>query len=546
MIRVCIVSCLLLVPASASAQGSFGPGDSEAPTVEGVRKAILIGINQYDDESFSPLAYARNDAEGLGRVLADSAYGGFDTVDLIVSGNLGARPIVDALTEWSKTLAPEDQALIYFSGHGTRFVDERNRSRVFLAAADTRRDDPVHTGIALDALQELLESLPARRRILIVDACFTGDGKTTQDDAAAAARSMIDEKLPFSDRAAENEARLFATTYGRPALESDELGHGVYTAHLIEALSERFDDADLNGDRVVSVSEAHDYARDRTMETTGQLQVPMVFYKIVGYEDLLLSGDPHSRVRVEMAMVSSYAGPQQGLRMFVDGQEKGAFPRTVLVEPGPRQVEFKTLDGKTVDRGRVVFRKSGIYSVTSIRDSLNGGRHLLSFGYAHSFIRGALQEGDSPVPQAPGFRFAYSFRFPSRVPLLRRLGLVFDVVVGGVPQQETEPLGSSPQTTLVDLGIGPILRLDLPYVVLSIQPRFAVVNLLRNHVGEDSGWVNWTFGTIGSNFAVGFRPVNRFSIQFQYLIAGYNAPLQDDGVKIQLLHRLIGTVEVGF
>lgn len=546
MIRT-FIAIFMLAPAGTLAQGSFGNTTDAGPTAEGARKAILIGINEYQDESFSALAYARNDAEGLGRVLADSAYGGFETVDLVVSGNLGAKPIVDALVAWSATLAPEDEALIYFSAHGTRFIDERNRSRVFLAAADTRRDDPVHTGIALDALQELLESLPAQRRILIIDACFTGDGKTSEADAEGAARALIDAKLPFSDKVADKEARLFATTYGRPALESDTLGHGVYTAHLIDSLSERFDEADINQDNVVSVSEAHDYARDRTMEGTGQLQVPMVFYKIVGKEDLLLSGDPNSRERVEMAMVSAYEGPQQGLRMFVDGEEKGVFPRTVLVEPGARRVEFKNLEGKTVDSGRVIFRKEGIYNVTNIRDGLNGGRHLLSFGYAHMFLRGALQETDGPVPSVPGFRFAYSFRFPSKVPLLRRLGLVVDVVAGGIAQRDTNQLGLSPPTAVLDVGAGPIIRFDLPYMLFSIQPRFSVAAILRNNVVEGSGWLNWLFGTIGSNFAVGFRPVNRFSVQFQYLVGGYNVGLQGGGeAKVELLHRFGGTVEIGF
>ncbi|MCP4872367.1 MAG: caspase family protein [Proteobacteria bacterium] len=546
MIRALIVIAML-VPTLASAQGRFGAQTDAPATSEGARKAILIGINDYQDESFSPLAYARNDAEGLGKVLADSAFGGFESVDLVVSGNLGAKQIVDALVTWSQTLAPEDEALIYFSAHGTRFIDERNRSRVFLAAADTRREDSVHTGIALDALQELLESLPAQRRILIIDACFTGDGKTSEADAEGAARAMIDAKLPFSDKVADKEARLFATTYGRPALESDTLGHGVYTAHLIEALSERFDEADINDDNVVSVSEAHDYARDRTMEGTGQLQVPMVFYKIVGKEDLLLSGDPNSRERVEMAMVSAYEGPQQGLRMFVDGEEKGVFPRTVLVKPGSRKVEFKNLEGKTIDSGRVMFRKEGVYNVTNIRDGLNGGRHLLSFGYAHQLMRGSLQETDGPIPAAPAFRFAYSFRFPSKVPLLRRLGVVVDFVAGGIPQQDTNVLGLSPPTAVLDLGVGPIIRFDLPYVLFSIQPRFGVTALMRNNVIQGSDWLNWLFGTIGSNFAVGFRPVNRFSVQFQYMIGGYNVGLQGGGeAKVELLHRFGGAVEVGF
>jgi len=542
--RVAAIAVALLslsIPTSALAQGSFGAPDDAPPRGDGDRRAFLIGINDYQDPSFSTLRYARNDAEGLAAVLNDDRYGGFTAVEVAVDGDMTAAGLISRIETWAATLAPDDLAMIYISSHGTRFVDERGRSRVFLAAADTLRADPVNTGLPVQALQEALEALPATRRVLVVDACFTGDGKVSDGDAQAAARSMIDEKLPFSDKVADKEAQLFATTYGRPALESERLGHGVYTAHLIDALSERFDEADLNGDLVVSVSEAHDYARDRTMETTGQLQIPMVFYKLVGKEDLLLSGDPGSRRRVEMAMVSAYEGPQQGLRLFVDGEEKGAFPRTVLVDPGKHAVEFRNLDGKIVDSGRVRFRKEGVYSVRKIRDQLNGGRHLVAAGYTHTWLPGEAQ--NDQVPAASGFRVAYSFRFPSRNPLLRRLGLVFDVAAGFYGPQFTD-IGVKPSSTLLDVGIGPVIRLDIPFLVLSVQPRFALATLFRREA--DQPFLNWTFGAIGGTFGAGFRPINRLSFQFQYTLMGYDVGIQGEQAKLNLMHRLGGHVEFGF
>ncbi len=537
-----IVLALGVVAGPASGQGRFGSVDTAAE--QGGRRAIVIGIDSYEDDSFVDLRFARKDAEALADVLEDPALGGFASVELVIEGELGAAALTERLRAWSATLAPEDLGLIYFSGHGTRFVDDRGRSHVFLAAADTSRSDPVATGIPMAAVQEVLETLPASRRVMVLDACFTGDGKVAQGDADAAVRALVDEKLPFSERTQEGQAQLFATTWGRPALESESLGHGVYTAHLIEALGERFDEADLNGDLVVSVSEAHDYARDRTLETTGELQIPMVFYEIVGREDLLLSGDPGSRQRVEMALVSAYEGPQQGLRMFVDGQEKGAFPRTVLVEPGVRRVEFRNAADKVVDTGRVTFRKEGIYSVRKVRDSLNGGRHLLAVGYAHTWLPGEAWKSEH-VPSSPGLRLGYTFRFPSRVPLVRRLGIAVDASLGFFGPQEAEQGYTAPQTTLLDLGIGPVFRLDLPFVVLSVQPRFAVVNLFRAQVEQP--FLNWVIGAIGADLAAGFRPINRLSFQFRYAPMIFNADLQGtEAPKPELMHRMVGTVEIGF
>jgi hypothetical protein len=538
---------LLVLPSAALAQGSFGGHEAAEPDpdLSGARKAIVVGINDYDDAGFAQLQFARKDAEDLAAVLASPEFGGFSSVEIVVDGDLTAHGLMKRLEAWKATLAPEDFAFVYFSGHGTRQIDEKKRSRVFLAGSDTNRADPLGSGIPLEAAQEFLQTLPASRRALVVDACFTGDGKVEAGDAERAAKAYVDEELPFSERFSEKEAQLYATTYGRPALESNELQHGVYTANFIAALSERFDEADLNGDLVVSVSEAHDLARDRTMSTTSAMQVPMAFYKVIGRELLILSGDPASRKRVESALVAAYDGPQQGLAFFVDGQEKGAFPRTVLVDPGLHTVEFRNTKGAVVDRGRFRFKKEGKYSVQNIRDSLNGGRHLLAIGYAHTWMPGEAYQTEG-LPSAFGARFAYSFRPPSRVPLLRKLGFVVDAVVGVYPEwaDTSANLPTAPATMHIEVGVGPILRIDLPFILLSVQPRFAAILLARSESRQP--YLNWLVGTVGGTFAFGVRPTNRFSVQVQYTPQLFHAPLKGGSPVVDISHRATGTVEFGF
>lgn len=530
----------------AHAQGTFGALEAPAPAAAGgVRRALLIGIDSYDDDALSRLLFASVDAQYLGAALSDPSYGGF-SVELVVDGDLTARGLVRRLAEWQQSLGPQDTALLYYSGHGMRWIDERNRSQVFLAGSDSRKDDPLATAVPLTAVREFLESLPTAKRVLVVDACFTGEGKIVAEQVQSVSRAYEDGVLPFSERASENEAQLYATSFGRPALESRELGHGVYSYHLAQALSDRFDEADLNGDLVLSVSEAHDYARARTIETTAGVQVPMALYKVVGRETLLLSGELGSRRRVAMAMVSAYSAPQQGLRLIVDGKERGAFPSTVLVEPGSHRVEFRNLAGRVVDRGRFRFAREGVYPVHKIRDMLNGGRHQIALGYAHFWLPG---EGylSAKVPQASGLRLGYTFRFPSREPLLRRMGIAIDLGLGFFPEQPSvrTDLPGAPSTTLVSVGIGPILRLDIPWMVLSVQPRLALMNLFRSQVEQP--YLHWTFGAVGGNFGFGFRPHNRISVQAQYSPMLFNAPLSGGiAPRIELMHRLVATVEMGF
>ncbi len=539
------LALVLLIAGPAAAQGTFGTLEEEplaGADETGERRALLIGVDDYDDAAFPPLAFASADAVELGKVLLDPAYGGFASVEVVTNGELTARGLVARLKQWSATVAPEDFAFVYFSGHGTRWTDERNRSHVYLAASDTKKDAPLDTAIPLEAMQEFMATLPTQRRLLLIDACFTGQGKVAADAADAASDATVDERRPFKDTTSGKDAQLFATTYGRPALEARSKGHGVYTFHFIEALKERFDTADVNGDRVVSVSEAHDHARDQTMRDTTEVQIPMAFYRIVGREELLLSGNAENRQRAQYALVTSYRKPQQGLVMLIDGEEKGAFPRTILVDPGPHTIEFRNLKGRRIDGGRVRFKPETAYDVAKIRDELNGGRHQVSAGYAHWWVPGAMDLQEAP--QANGGRVGYAFRFPSKSAFLRRLGLGVDVGFGVFPETTVQSR-LVPTTVLVEVGFGPMLRLDLPYLLLAFQPRVAVVNLIRTL--ETQTVPHWLYGAGGAEFVVGARPHNRVSIHARYSPMLFNSHLAQPGsVKLEVMHRLVGGVEVGF
>ncbi|MCO4772347.1 MAG: caspase family protein [Deltaproteobacteria bacterium] len=546
---------VLLVP-TAQAQGVFGDLEKEAPPPDS-RKAFVIGINAYDDGGFGPLKYAQRDAERLAEVLQDPMRGGFGAVEVATRGDLSARGLVARLTAWAETLGPQDLALVYFSGHGTRKLDERGRSRVYLATTTTEKDRPESTAIPLSAMQEFMETLPTTRRVLVVDACFTGEGKVAAATADAVSKALVDETMPFADKVAEKEAQLFATTYGRPALELDQLEHGVYTHFFIDALGSGASAADINQDGVISVSEAHDYARDGTLSTTADVQIPMAFYKIVGNEELFLSGDPTARKDARLALITSYAGPQEGMVLLIDGEEKGAFPRTVAIEPGKHSVAFRNTKGQLIEKGRMNFKDGQSYDVAKIRRALNGGRHLLSLGYAHSWVPGAQFKSDA-APNSPGLRVGYALRFSGRNPVARVLGLGVDVTWGVfLETADDDGFLLAPATHLVDLGVGPTFRVPLGPVTLQLMPRFSGMLLLRDVV--DQPYPPWLLGTVGADLSVAFHPHPRVGIKVHWVPAFTNAALDISSAEIgqeietapgwqppvRFLNRIVGGIEIG-
>ena len=547
---------LALLPALAFAQGVFGDLEKDAPKAD-VRRAFVIGINEYDDPELGPLKYAQRDAERLAEVLRDPMRGGFNSVELVTTGDLSARGLVSRLTAWAETLGPEDLAFVYFSGHGTRSLDERNRSRVYLATTSTKKSSPESTAIPLQAMQEFMETLPTTRRVIVVDACFTGQGKVAAATADAVSKALVDEVMPYADKVAEKEAQLFATTYGRPALELAQLEHGVYTHFFIDALGSGSSAADINQDGVISVSEAHDYARDGTMSTTVDVQIPMAFYKIVGNEELFLSGDPSARSDARLALITSYAGPQEGMVLVIDGEEKGAFPRTVAIEPGKHTVAFKNHKGQLIENGRMNFRNGVSYDVSKIRRNLNGGKHMVSVGYAHSWVPGAQFKSDK-APQAYGVRVGYGLRFGGRSPVARVIGLGADLTYGLFPETaDDEGFLLAPATNMLDLGVGPTFRIPLGPVTIQLMPRFSAMMLLRDVT--DQPYLPWLLGTVGGDISVGVNPHPRVAIKVHWVPSFTNAALDLTAAEIdaavaetpgwqppvRFMNRIVGGVEFG-
>lgn len=339
-------------------------------TLQPRRRAILVGVNDYTDPSFPPLRHARADAEALAALLQDEQ-GGFDEVTLLTGVDLATT--IAALQRARSELRREDELVVYFSGHGTR-TDTGDR---YLLLSDSRARDLPHTALSLTALQDFFASLPPARKALIVDACFNGEGKS-------AARRLAGALPPESLRAASmgpGEAHLFATSPGRPSRESDALGHGVYTHYMLEALSWSFSEADLDGDRVVSAYEAHDYARGRTMAFTDGVQVPEATFRIVGEGDLVLVGSPDERVRRDRALVYLYPladSTMSGASLTIDGRDRGTLPGTVPVVRGRHHIGLYAPDGAAIAEGHAKLRGGRAYRADELARMVQGPSGSLS------------------------------------------------------------------------------------------------------------------------------------------------------------------------
>lgn len=337
---------------AGTALGGVEVREQAAPDMEDVwaprRIALVVGLDSYADPELDDLVFASKDSVDMSRALQDPALGAFDQV-VTLSGMADRQDILDAMGQVADELQKDDTFLLYFAGHGTMDLGPEG-TRLVLLASDAILARATSTGLDLADLELFLERLPARRKVLVVDACWSGSGRSalssTTRDWLGRLRGPAPE--PTLARISRMDVQLFAAHHNQPAIEAPELQNGVYTHFLVEALSGA---GDLDGDGLVDVFEAHTFAGERTMAFTGGVQVPWIRSTTVGRSAIYLAGDPERRQDVERAILAGFQHLPAGARVLLDGQVRGAG----ALEPGWHRLQVE-VDGHTLYRGRSRFK----------------------------------------------------------------------------------------------------------------------------------------------------------------------------------------------
>lgn len=205
-------------PSPDSAAGSSG-------------QALIIGVADY--QYFSDLATADRDAEDVAAVLAGKY--GFRTR---VLKNPTKLAITRAFVELIDQLAPEEELIIYYAGHG-RIETEGERG--FWIPADARPDEP-KSWLPNEAISNYLDSMPARHVLVVSDSCYSGTLTRSGLTRVASDAGGTD-----AGTAADRRTRTVLTSGGlQPVLDVGSGGHSLFAGALLRVL-ELFDDA-LSGE----------------------------------------------------------------------------------------------------------------------------------------------------------------------------------------------------------------------------------------------------------------------------------------------------------
>lgn len=254
---------------------------------------VSVGVSTYQDSRFQ-LTYADKDASDLADLLSRKAAHYSEVKVRRILNRDATRETILKAREFLKGSQVDDIVVLFFAGHG--LLD--SKLDYFYATADVDFAEPAKRGLHYDAIESLLDGIPARKKLLLMDTCHSGEldmddaqlvlsGKKPEGEIKARGfRGPLTRVPPkvglrnsyqllqelFADLRRGTGAVVIASAGGAEyALESEKWKNGVFTHAVLRGLK---GEADRNRDDRVQMSELRDFVEQEVRRLTDGRQSP--------------------------------------------------------------------------------------------------------------------------------------------------------------------------------------------------------------------------------------------------------------------------------
>ena len=251
---------------------------------------IGIGVKNYFDSSMN-LTYSAKDIRDM--TTAFSKRYPDCIIDTLIDNMVTKENILNLKAKLQKTNV-DDKVILSISGHG---LLSKNLD-FYYATYDVNFKNPVERGLLYEDLESLLDNIPARNKLLLLDACHSGEvdkdsstnGKTLVGDSLSANVKALKPKGAlfikkgalglqnsfelmqelFSDLSNGSGATVISAAGGMEyAFEGSNWNNGVFTYSVLRCLEENGTSSDG-----VAVSKIKDCVTEKVMKLTNGRQKP--------------------------------------------------------------------------------------------------------------------------------------------------------------------------------------------------------------------------------------------------------------------------------
>jgi WD40 repeat protein len=257
---------------------------------------ITIGVSEYQNSAYN-LEYAAKDAQDITTLFKKGKSKVFNKINYISILNKDATaPNILKIKNQVLNTNVDDVVILFFAGHGVLDAE----LNYYLASTEIDIDNMSNTALRYDYLEGIFDGIPARKKVIIIDACHSGEVDkeeeftevdTEGDDdfivvrdvrsaSSLESRSKITTqnsfelmKMMFADiRRGTGSTVISSAGGGEYAFETGEAKNGVFTYVLKNGLTSK--KADLNKDGKITVSELRDYVSTTVSKLTKGSQNP--------------------------------------------------------------------------------------------------------------------------------------------------------------------------------------------------------------------------------------------------------------------------------
>jgi hypothetical protein len=199
--------------------------------------ALVIGTDTYTANGWGSLPNALLDA----RRIAEELRKGFD-YNVTLLENKPADSIYDAIRQLSAKLNANDQLIVYVSGHGD--FDDKLMDDGFMVCSDSKAKklDPYRNSyIAYSKLSRMINRLPAKQVLMVLDVCFGGsfDERAVRNKARGDVYDDVATATYYGEKM-KLKTRLYLSSGGKVAVPDGYAGkHSPFAHRLLQALQEK-------------------------------------------------------------------------------------------------------------------------------------------------------------------------------------------------------------------------------------------------------------------------------------------------------------------